>query len=41
MSVKNLSQNFRQAMAKSVLSRGSPPGLQSGANRGAGYFSHK
>ena len=40
MNAENLAQNFKQAMAKSGLIRGSPPGFESGANYGAGYFRH-
>ena len=41
MNVKNLSQNFRQAMAKSVLIAAALLVWSSGANRGAGYFRHR
>ena len=40
MRVKNLSRNFRQAMAKSVLVAAALVGVLA-PTRSAGYFSHK
>ena len=41
MNAKNLSQNFKQAMAKSVLSAAALLVWSLTANWGAGYFRHR